>query len=176
MLTLTRHSLVSLVFLFLVYSASCQVKKESTGKYQCIPCGSDCDEQTFAKPGTCSECHMALVDRSTIKFKTIEPSEICAYIAKHPDVILLDVRTKDEFEGKGDPDFGALKNAINIPIQQLETRLSTISHLKEKEIIVYCSHSHRSPRASYLLTQNGFTNVTNMGGGMSVVKDKGCIK
>jgi len=43
---------------------------------------------------------------------------------------------------------------------------------------VYCSHSHRSPRASYMLSQNGFKNVTNMLGGMSAwkesVKDKDC--
>jgi len=47
---------------------------------------------------------------------------------------------------------------------------------KEKEIIVYCSHSHRSPQACYILTQNGFSNVTNMNGGMSVMKDKSCMR
>ncbi|MBK9570546.1 MAG: rhodanese-like domain-containing protein [Chitinophagaceae bacterium] len=45
-------------------------------------------------------------------------------------------------------------------------------------MVVYCSHSHRSPRASYMLTQNGFKHVTNMQQGMSVwkerVKDKAC--
>ena len=87
---------------------------------------------------------------------------------------MLDVRTKEEFEGKAEPDFGSLKNAVNIPIQEFDTKLSSINSLKNKEIIVYCSHSHRSPQASYILTQNGFTNVTNMAGGMSVVKDNSC--
>ena len=119
---------------------------------------------------------MALVKKSTVAFKTIQPTEICDYISKHPDVVLLDVRTKDEFEGKANPNFGTLKNAINIPVQELENRLADISGLKNKEIIVYCSHSHRSPRASYILTQNGFTNVTNMAGGMSVMKDNFCKK
>ena len=64
------------------------------------------------------------------------------------------------------------KNAINIPVQELEKRMNELEKYKDKEIIVYCSHSHRSPRASYMLTQNGFKKVTNMLGGMSVWKDQ----
>lgn len=174
---MTKHSIFCFFLLCCVSSISCQSVKDKTDNiYKCIPCGSGCDEKTFAKPGRCPECHMELVDKSTINFKTIQPSEICAYITKYPNVILLDVRTKEEFEGKADPDFGTLKNAINIPIQELESKLATISGLKKEEIIVYCSHSHRSPRASYLLSQNGFINVTNMAGGMSVLKDKSCIE
>ena len=119
---------------------------------------------------------MELVKKSAVVFTTISPVEICSYIQKHPDVVLLDVRTKEEFEGKADPNFGTLKNAINIPVQELKSRLSSISNLKNKEIIVYCSHSHRSPSASYLLTQNGFKKVINMSGGMSVMKDNSCMK
>lgn len=145
-------------------------------EYVCLPCGQDCDKTIHDKPGTCGSCNMQLVKHSTVTFKTIAPSEICNYIASHPDVVLLDVRTKEEFEGKADPDFGTLKNAINIPIQQLEKRLSEIDSLKNKELIVFCSHSHRSPRASYLLTQNGFKNVTNMSVGMSGMKDKTCMR
>lgn len=142
--------------------------------YVCTPCGYDCDGVDHSAPGECSSCHMPLVKKSTVTFGSIGPSSICDYIAKNPDVVLLDVRTKEEFEGKGDPNFGTLKNAINIPIQELEKRLSEISHLKDKEIIVYCSHSHRSPRASYILTTNGFKNVTNMSGGMSLVSNSAC--
>jgi len=43
--------------------------------------------------------------------------------------------------------------------------------VKKKEIIVYCSHAHRSAQASYLLTQNGFHKVINMSGGVSVMTD-----
>ena len=119
---------------------------------------------------------MDLVKRSTVHFKTIQPEDLCKYIETHPNVVLLDVRTKEEFEGKAYPNFGTLKNAINVPVQELENQLSTLEPYKEKEIIVYCSHSHRSPRASYILTQHGFSNVTNMAGGMSVMKDRACMK
>ncbi len=156
--------------------ASRSKKKQDTEVYKCLPCGQDCDSILHDKAGECTSCHMQLVKRSSIIFKSIEASIICEYIKEHPTAILLDVRTKEEFEGKADPNFGTLKNAINIPVQDLEKQLPGISQLKNKEILVYCSHSHRSPMASYLLTQNGFTNVTNMAGGMSVVTDVECKK
>lgn len=148
----------------------------ASDKYQCIPCGHDCDKETLDHPGTCSSCNMPLVKVSSITFHTVQPSAICNYIKLHPDVVLLDVRTKAEYEGTADPNFGTLKNAINIPIQELAARLPEIAKLKNKDIIVFCSHSHRSPQASYLLTQNGFSKVTNMAGGMSVMKDRSCMK
>jgi rhodanese-related sulfurtransferase len=90
----------------------------------------------------------------------------------------LDVRTVAEFEGRTEEKYGRLNNAVNIPIQELEARMKELGYWKDKQIVVYCSHSHRSPRASYMLSQNGFRNVTNMLGGMSVwktaVTDEGC--
>lgn len=167
----------SLTFFFIkCSSSSAKPAQQEQDAYVCLPCGRDCDSTVHNKPGICSDCNMQLVKRSTVAFKTISPDEICNYLATHPAVVLLDVRTKEEFEGKADPNFGTLKNAINIPIQQLEARLSEIDSLKNKELIVFCSHSHRSPRASYLLMQHGFTNVTNLAVGMSGMKDKACMR
>ena len=168
-------------FLFcLTESSFSQVQKKQHNtlieQYACLPFGQNCDNAAYDKSGNCSHCHMPLVKKSTIHFKTIQPAAICNYIKNNSGVILLDVRTKEEFEGEAEPNFGTLKNAINIPIQELAQRLSSISTLKNKEIIVYCSHSHRSPQASYLLMQNGFTNVINMEGGMSIMKDNSCVK
>ena len=144
--------------------------------YQCLPCGSKCDTITFRQPGECPHCRMELVKKLSYNMGSIDPSRICSYLESHPNVLLLDVRTKEEFEGKADPDYGTLKNAVNIPVQQLESRLSQLNAYKNREIIVYCSHSQRSPRAVYVLLQNGFTKVTNMTGGLSVMKDKACKK
>lgn len=143
-------------------------------KYQCIPCGFDCDKEIFDAPGTCPHCKMVLVKQSTIHINSLPPENICAYISQHPGLIILDVRTADEFAGKADPDFGSLKGAINIPVQMLESRIAELNAYKEKDILVYCSHSHRSPRATYILSQNGFTKATNLLGGMSVVTDSTC--
>jgi rhodanese-related sulfurtransferase/DNA-directed RNA polymerase subunit RPC12/RpoP len=145
-------------------------------EYKCLPCGSDCDKIIYDKPGICPHCNMKLVDGKTIRFGTVKPTEICQFIRKHPNAVLLDVRTKEEFEGRAEPNFGTLKNAININVEELESKLSSISNFKKKEIIVFCSHSHRSPRAAYILNQNGFDNVKNMEGGMSIMHDKSCMK
>lgn len=149
------------------------LKQNVNEQYQCMPCGSDCDNTVHDKPGTCTHCNMPLVKKSTINFKEIPATNICKYIEQHPTAILLDVRTKLEFEGKADPNFGTLKNAINIPIQELESRIGELSKYKNKEIVVFCSHSHRSPRASYILTQNG-NKISNMSGGMSVMNNSAC--
>jgi rhodanese-related sulfurtransferase len=119
---------------------------------------------------------MQLVLTSTITFQEVLPAAVCAYIKEHPETILLDVRTQAEYNGTATPNFGTLKGAINIPVQELSQRLSELEQYKGKEILVFCSHSHRSPQAAYLLTQNGYTKVTNMSGGMSVLQDKTCKK
>ncbi len=138
-------------------------------QYACTPCGADCDKSIHNEPGTCSQCKMALVDKSTIVHKNIQPDKMCSL--NEMNVVFLDVRTPAEFNGDAEVKFGAIKNAINIPVQELPLRINELEKYKDKEIIVYCSHSHRSPRASYMLTQNGFKNVTNMLGGMSVWKE-----
>jgi rhodanese-related sulfurtransferase len=177
---LLRNSVLifaGVIFAFFIGKAVVQkIRPASAKQYQCTPCGYDCDKEIHTAPGKCASCQMELVDKSTIVFKNIKPENICAYIKKHPAVVLLDVRTKEEFEGKANPDFGTLKNAINLPVQELESKIDRLNAYKNKAIIVFCSHSHRSPRASYILTQNGFTNVTNMEGGMSVMSDTDCKK
>jgi rhodanese-related sulfurtransferase len=171
-------SMKNLKFLLLVLISLSffSMSEKHEEKYQCMPCGLDCDKTVLNESGKCSKCHMDLVKSASIKFKSLSPSTICSYIKSHPKTILLDVRTKEEFEGSANPDYGTLKNAINIPIGELKKRLSELNAYKNKEIIVFCSHSHRSPQASYLLTQNGFNQVINMNGGMSLVKDEDCKK
>jgi rhodanese-related sulfurtransferase/DNA-directed RNA polymerase subunit RPC12/RpoP len=146
-----------------------QEAPKQTVQYVCTPCGQHCDTTVYDQPGTCSHCNMKRVDKATVKFGSIQPEDICTFITAKgkTNVLLLDVRTPDEFNGKAPEKFGRLANAINIPVQQLQQRISELDQFRDKEIIVYCSHSHRSPAASYLLNQNGFNKVTNMQYGMS---------
>ena len=172
-------------FVLIMFTSNNQSMKKAMQNqeiYVCLPCGSACDTAQYKKSGTCSHCSMELVKKSTITHSNVEPENLCSFIAKARDknVLLLDVRTPDEFEGKAEAKFGKLNHAINIPVQDLEKRINELTAYKNKQIIVYCSHSHRSPRASYVLSQNGFKKVTNMQGGMSVwksrVKDEACNK
>lgn len=166
-------TIICLIFLNVPVSAQ---SPGSKGEYVCLPCGRDCDNIVHDKPGSCSHCGMALVKKETVKHTALQPEKLCSYIASHPGTILLDVRTKKEFEERSFPNYGSLKNAINIPIQELEKRMSELNVYKNKEIIVFCSHSHRSPEASYMLTQKGFKNIINMAGGLSKLEDASCKK
>lgn len=179
-----RYLQIAATALILLTAVQCRFsaeKKENkivtVKEYQCLPCGLECDKLVLdADTGVCPKCQMELVDKATVTFGSVETSQLKDYIQKHPGLILLDVRTKEEFEGKADPDFGTLKNAINIPVQELKTRMAELDSFKTRDILVYCSHSHRSPRASYMLVKSGFLKVVNMNGGMSLLTDKSLKK
>lgn len=147
-------------------------------EYVCMPCGQACDKVVHDKPGTCSSCHMKLVLKSSLQFENLNADDFCKRIADNPKVILLDVRSKAEFEGQGMRNtYGHFNNAININIDELEKRLSELADYKDREILVYCSHSVRSPRAAILLNNNGFKNVKNLDGGVSKLNpNTECLK
>ena len=123
---------------------------------------------------------MALVDKSTIRFSDLTFEQLCARLAANPKAVLLDVRSPAEFNGTTTdvPSFGHFRNAININVEELEGRVGELSKYRNQEVLVYCSHSHRSPRASYFLSTHGFKNVSNMAGGVSTLSegsDKACL-
>ena len=144
---------------------------DAQAKYVCSPCGNDCDKHVYDKPGTCSECGMTLIDKSTIGFSDIDFEGLCARLKANPKAVLLDVRSPGEFKGTATevPTFGHFRNAINVNITELEARVAELNKYKDQEVIVYCSHSHRSPRASYFLATHGFKNVKNVAGGVSTL-------
>jgi rhodanese-related sulfurtransferase/DNA-directed RNA polymerase subunit RPC12/RpoP len=162
-----------LFFLFICFRLSAQ-----TPEYVCMPCGQECDKVVHTKPGTCATCHMKLVLKSRLQFENLSATEFCDRIAANPNVVLLDVRSKAEFEGRSMRNtYGHFNNAININIDDLEKRLSELSAYKDREILVYCSHSVRSPRAAILLNNNGFKNVKNLAGGVSELSiNTSCLK
>ncbi|MEO5977789.1 MAG: rhodanese-like domain-containing protein [Chryseolinea sp.] len=143
----------------------------SKKEYVCLPCGSECDAEIHDGPGTCQHCGMGLVDNATFKFSNIPPSEFCSKLLANKKIILLDVRTPQEFNGTDPniPAFGRFKNAININVEELQSRIGELSKYKDQEVLVYCSHNHRSPRASYILSTSGFRHVTNMTDGVSTL-------
>ncbi len=69
---------------------------------------------------------------------------------------IVDVRTKDEFQG------GHIKGSVNIPLQVLTHKLSSIR--KDKTVIVCCASGARSASAKGILTSSGFSDVHNGGG------------
>jgi rhodanese-related sulfurtransferase len=75
--------------------------------------------------------------------------------------IILDVRTKGEFGS------GHISGSVNIPVDQLSKNLNKLKD-KKRPIITCCASGMRSASAKGILTSNGFTNVHNGGGWMSL--------
>ncbi len=76
---------------------------------------------------------------------------------------IIDVRTKEEFEESH------IEDAINIDIYSPSFQ-GTITDLdKTKSYLIYCTSGGRSLQATMFMRKNGFTNVENLGGGISSI-------
>ena len=73
---------------------------------------------------------------------------------------IIDVREPWEFEESRIP------GAQNIPLGALPQQLDDLEDLKNQEVIVHCKSGARSSAAKAFLTQQGFTNVRNLEGGI----------
>ncbi len=71
--------------------------------------------------------------------------------------VLIDVRTPSEVAE------GMAPGAINIPLQEIEQRLSEFP--KDKDLLIYCRSGKRSMAASNFLIENGYEKVFNVVGG-----------
>lgn len=76
-------------------------------------------------------------------------------------LIILDVRMPEELVSE----LGQIEGAINIPVQELEKRISELEEYKNNNIAIICRSGVRSARATVLLNENGF-KAKNIFGGM----------
>jgi phage shock protein E len=74
--------------------------------------------------------------------------------------LLLDVRTVEEYTN------GHIPTSVNIPLNEIATRLSRLSEFKDSPVVVYCRSGLRAGKAIAILEENGFTNVMHLEGDM----------
>ena len=91
-------------------------------------------------------------------YKRITMDEAAVLMQKEEGYILLDVRTKAEYES------GYIPGAINIPNETIGTE--DIPELPDKEqlIMIYCRSGNRSKQAAEKLAAQGYTNIVEFGG------------
>lgn len=75
-------------------------------------------------------------------------------------LVILDVRTPAELVGP----LGKIENVINIPIQELESRIGELKKYKDKEIAVICRSGNRSNTGTRILREHGFKAKNVLGG------------
>lgn len=91
-------------------------------------------------------------------YKQISSIEAQEIINTQTDYIVLDVRTKQEYEDVH------IKGAINIPNESIDESVSDLLPDKEQMILVYCRSGNRSKQASEKLVNLGYTNIVEFGG------------
>jgi rhodanese-related sulfurtransferase len=74
--------------------------------------------------------------------------------------VLLDVRTPQEYSKE------KIAGSINLPVDQVESKIETLIPDKEKTIFVYCLSGSRSTVAVSLMQSLGYTNVFDMISGL----------
>lgn len=103
-----------------------------------------------------SICGCNNTEKSEIKQVTCnEKDEI---IEKENHALLIDVRTKEEYEESH------LKDAINIQYDEIVQKLSTYGTIDfDTPIIVYCKSGTRSNMAAQTLKEEGYKNIYDLG-------------
>lgn len=86
------------------------------------------------------------------------------YNQKNPDNVFVDVRQPEEWED------GIIPGAKKISLGELEEHLDELD--KSKKYVMVCKAGGRSARASNILLQNGFNEVSNFQGGMMAWYDE----
>jgi len=87
--------------------------------------------------------------------KTISTEELKS-VLNDPNKVFIDVRSPIEYKGQH------IKQFQNIPLRKNFKNLP-----KDKEIVVICQTGIRSNQACKKLKRRGYTNITNVRGGLS---------
>ncbi len=90
----------------------------------------------------------------------ISANELKYMLARNPKIILLDVRSKQEYNE------GHLNGSISIPCYEIDSRVQKIIGNKKAVIVVYCEHGNRSKDVAKKLYKLGYENVYNLKNGL----------
>ena len=80
--------------------------------------------------------------------KKLSADELKQTIEKTQGLYLLDVREPKELE-----EYGTLKNAVNVPLGQVEKRVAEVP--KDRKVVVFCQRGIRAAKAAEVLKRNG---------------------
>lgn len=85
----------------------------------------------------------------------LEITELKQRLDSGEDLLLLDVRTPEDYEGEQ----GHVAGSVLIPVEELESRLDELGDYLEKPIVTICRTDRKSARAAQVLAQHGFADV-----------------
>ncbi len=98
---------------------------------------------------------------SVTDIKEMSAAYLKAEMKTNSNLVVLDVRHPEELTGE----HGQIDGVVNIPVEELEERITELNKYKNNKIAVICRSGNRSSKATALLTNSGF-DVYNVVGGM----------
>ena len=118
------------------------------------------DEAKPAETTTTEEAATSEVAKEIAEIKTMKGEDLVKQNSakKKDEVLIIDVRSSEEYKA------GHIPNAINISVDETESRLNEIEDYKDKPVIVYCNSGKKSQDSAEILVNNGFQDVTNAQG------------
>ncbi len=93
--------------------------------------------------------------------ETVSPVAAAEIIANESDEVVLDIRTPEEFNQ------GIIEGAINIDFYADDFAEQLDKLDKDAHYVVYCRSGNRTNQARSTFEELGFTNVTEIDGGIS---------
>lgn len=96
---------------------------------------------------------------------TLSPRQLDQRLASGTPPLLLDVREYPEFAA------GHLAGARMIPLAELESQMADLP--RDREIVTVCRTGRRSAQAADALRRNGFSSVSDLGGGITAWEKAG---
>ena len=85
----------------------------------------------------------------------IDITELKQRLDANEDLLLLDVRTAEDYVGEQ----GHVAGSKLIPLEELEQRMDELGEFLEKPVITICRTDRKSAKAAQLLAQKGFADV-----------------
>ncbi len=96
-------------------------------------------------------------------FRRIRPPVAFEVLRDSPDVLVLDLRSRDEFLG----DTGHIFRARNVPLERLTERLGEIEPFRDDTFLVYCRGNDTcGEKGMAILVSSGFENAMLVEGGI----------
>lgn len=89
--------------------------------------------------------------------------ELHERLSSHQELLLLDVRSDSDYAGE----TGHIDSSVNIPLEQLESRLDELTPWLEKPVALICTTDRRSKKAAQILGSQGYADVHVVLGGMT---------
>ena len=89
-------------------------------------------------------------------------AELKQRLDKQEDVMVLDVRSPEEFSGE----LGHIHGALNITIDELQGRINELEEYRNRQIAIVCRTDKRSARAANILKDACFSTINVVRGGM----------